>query len=206
MVIATHGNYDRPEWQCAVWRGIVGDQVFVLCPRGKQRDDSPSRSDIRFTYASNQALGVEITAALAALVERFPDHVDLERPLYTGFSLGAIMGVRIAARTPDRFPRLVLVEGGQDNWTDATSRAFAKGGGQRVMFVCSQPQCNLDAASAARRIERAGSKARVVRGPAGDHRYDGPIAQATKAVIAWVLEGDERFGVGDAVRTTPAVP
>src|SRR5262245_33853722 len=23
VVIATHGNYDRPEWQCEVWREIV---------------------------------------------------------------------------------------------------------------------------------------------------------------------------------------
>src|SRR5689334_2604590 len=43
VVIATHGNYDRPEWQCEVWREIVGDAAFVLCPRGSMRPDSPSR-------------------------------------------------------------------------------------------------------------------------------------------------------------------
>ncbi len=89
-----HGNYDRPEWQCVVWRGIVGDAAFIRCPRGVPRPDSPSPDDIRFTYASNQALEREIDAGIGALRARFPLFVDDERPLYTGFSLGAIMGHR----------------------------------------------------------------------------------------------------------------
>ncbi|UQA56891.1 hypothetical protein [Polyangium aurulentum] len=188
VVIATHGNYDRPEWQCAVWREIVGDSAFVLCPRGVPRPDSPSADDIRFTYGSNQALEREIDAALEALRERFAGYVDDSAPLYTGFSLGAIMGVSIAARAPSRYRRLVLIEGGHDKWTQETAKAFAAGGGERVLFVCSQSYCANDARRAAARLEKAGVATRVVRGPEAGHRYDGPIAAETKKALPWVVE------------------
>jgi pimeloyl-ACP methyl ester carboxylesterase len=193
VVIATHGNYDRPEWQCEVWREIVGDAAFVLCPRGAARPDSPSRDDIRFTYDNNQALEREIDAGLAALGARFPAYVDAAQPLYTGFSLGAIMGVSIAARAPGRFPRMVLIEGGHDKWTRATAVAFARGGGQRVLFVCSQGYCGPEARLAGQRIQGAGAAFRLARGPDVGHRYDGPTAAETRRALPWVLEGDARW-------------
>jgi pimeloyl-ACP methyl ester carboxylesterase len=188
VVIATHGNYDRPEWQCMVWREIVGDSAFILCPRGVSRPDSPSREDIRFTYSSNQALEQELDAALAALRERFAGYVDDSAPLYTGFSLGAIMGVSIAARAPSRYRRLVLIEGGHDKWTPEAAKAFAAGGGERVLFVCSQAYCANDARRASARLDKAGVATKVVRGPDVGHRYDGPTAAETKKALPWVLE------------------
>jgi dienelactone hydrolase len=198
VVLATHGNYDRPEWQCAVWRGIVGDRAFVLCPRGFARPDSPSRDDVRFSYQTNEALDREVTAALAALAARFPDHADVDRPLYTGFSLGAIMGVSIAARAPLRYPRLVLIEGGHDRWTHASAAAFVKGGGQRVLFVCSQAWCESDARLAGSRLRAAGGAVKVVRGRDVGHSYSGPVAEETKRALGWVLEDDDRWSQAPA--------
>ncbi|MGK3967102.1 hypothetical protein WMF01_41710 [Sorangium sp. So ce1667] len=193
VLIASHGNYDRPEWQCQVWRGIAGDGAFVLCPRGVARSDSPSASDVRFTYESNARLEQEIDAGLAALRARFPEHVDPGAALYTGFSLGAIMGSAIAARRAALFPRLVLVEGGHDKWTPATAKAFAEGGGQRVLFVCAQAGCGAAASAAAARLEKAGVLTRVVRGKEAGHRYDGPVAEETQRALGWILEGDPRW-------------
>jgi predicted esterase len=193
VVVATHGNYDRPEWQCEVWREIVGDRAFVLCPRGVARRDSPSREDVRFTYENNRALERETLAALAALRARYPDRADTEQPIYTGFSLGAFMGASIAVRQPAELPRLVLTEGGHDAWTADAAAAFAKGGGERVLFVCSQPACGNEADQAAKRLARAGVTVRVVRGPNAGHRYDGPTAEATRGALGWVLEGDTRW-------------
>ncbi|WP_438018053.1 hypothetical protein WMF18_02770 [Sorangium sp. So ce315] len=193
VLIASHGNYDRPEWQCEVWRGIAGGDVFILCPRGVARSDSPSASDVRFTYESNARLEREIDAGLAALRARFPEHVDPGPALYTGFSLGAIMGSAIAARRAALFPRLVLVEGGHDRWTSATAKAFADGGGQRVLFVCAQAGCGAAAAAAAARLEKAGVQTRVVRSKEAGHRYDGPVAEETQRALGWVLAGDPRW-------------
>ncbi|WP_437288688.1 hypothetical protein [Sorangium sp. So ce406] len=193
VLIASHGNYDRPEWQCEVWRGIAGGDAFILCPRGVARSDSPSTSDVRFTYESNARLEQEIDAGLAALRARFPEHVDPGPALYTGFSLGAIMGSAIAARRASLFPRLVLVEGGHDKWTPAAAKAFADGGGQRVLFVCAQAGCGAAAAAAAARLEKAGVLTRVVRGKEAGHRYDGPVAEETRRALGWVLDADARW-------------
>ncbi|XXX77965.1 hypothetical protein WMF30_04225 [Sorangium sp. So ce134] len=193
VLIASHGNYDRPEWQCQVWREIAGGDAFILCPRGVARSDSPSASDVRFTYESNARLEQEIDAGLAALRARFPEHVDPGAVLYTGFSLGAIMGSAIAARRAALFPRLVLVEGGHDKWTPATARAFADGGGQRVLFVCAQAGCGAAAKAAAARLEKAGVLTRVVRSEEAGHRYDGPVAEETRRALGWAIEGDARW-------------
>ena len=165
----------------------------MLCLRGSPRPDSPTGDDIRFWYLSNQALEKEVNAATLALKARFPDYLDDDHPLYTGFSLGAIMGVSIAVRAKGRYPRLVLIEGGHDKWTPEAAAAFAKQGGLRVLFVCSQSWTTSAAKAAARRLDRAGVATRVVQGPDVGHTYDGPIAEETKANLPWVLEGDPRW-------------
>lgn len=193
VLVATHGNFDRPEWQCLVWREIVGDRAFVLCPRGLGRPDSPRGDDARFTYESNLTLEREVGAGLAALHARFPACADVDQPIYTGFSLGAIMGVSIASRSPAEYPRLVLIEGGHDKWTPAAAAAFARGGGRKVLFVCSQVGCESAARVAERRLSAAGVAVRVVRGADVGHRYDGPTAETTKRELSWVLEDDPRW-------------
>jgi len=195
IVVATHGNYDRPEWQCEVWQAIVAERAFVLCPRGKTRRDSPSANDVRFTYSSNMVLQQELDAALPALLQRWAGHVDDGPVVYTGFSLGAIMGVKIAARQPKRYPRLVLVEGGYNRWTPERVRAYARGGGQRVLFVCGQRGCESAAKQAAMRLERAGVRARVVAAIGEGHSYGGAVSKLAAQEMPWVLEDDPRWPV-----------
>jgi dienelactone hydrolase len=200
VVLATHGNFDRPEWQCQVWRDIAGPDVFVLCPRGLARRDSPGPDDIRFTYENNQALEREIRAGLDALRAAFPEHVDKGPVLYTGFSLGAITGVSIAGRDPALFPRAILVEGGHDKWTPAAVSAYAKGGGLRVLFACGQPGCVAAAKRPASLLEKAGVAARIEHGKGVGHSYDGAVAAEVKRAFQWVVEGDPRFAAAERDR------
>jgi dienelactone hydrolase len=193
IVVATHGNYDRPEWQCAVWRDIVGSRAFVLCPRGVARPDSPGPDDVRFTYEHNAILERELDAGLEALAKAYPDYVDPGPIVYTGFSLGAIQGVTIAGRKPKRSRRLVLIEGGHASWKPDVVNAFAAAGDGRVLFACSQPDCEKDAQWAAARLRKANVATRIVKTKNVGHRYDGPVADAVRDALAWVLEGDARF-------------
>lgn len=193
IAVAAHGNYDRPEWQCEVWRDILGDRAFILCPRGIQRPDSPSPTDIRFTYENNEALEKEMEAGLFALANAYPDYVDPGPILYTGFSLGAIQGVTIAGRKPERSRRLVLIEGGHASWKPEVIKNFAAAGNARVLFVCSQPDCEKDAQWAASRLQKANVMTRIVKIKNVGHRYDGPVADATRNALSWVLAGDNRF-------------
>lgn len=192
VLIATHGNFDRPEWQCEIWRGIIGDRGFILCPRGVRRPDSPAPGDVRFTYPTNAALEREVRAALAALAARWPEHADTRAPVWVGFSLGAIMGVPIAARDPAGFPRLALIEGGVEQWTPEAVKSFATAG-KRVLFVCSQPWCGVQARSPAERLGQAGVEAKIARSANVGHRYDGPVAEEAARALPWLLEGDARW-------------
>lgn len=196
IVLACHGNYDRPEWQCATWRGILaraGKSAFVLCPRGVARPDSPSKDDVRFTYASAEAMHRELDAGLDALREKYGAFVDEGPMVFTGFSLGSIYGAPYVLRDPTVLPRLVLTEGSHDKWTPAAVHAFAKKGGVRALFPCGQPGCVTMATTVTKALVANGVPARVVHGKGVGHGYDGAVADEIVGVMDWLLEGDARF-------------
>jgi pimeloyl-ACP methyl ester carboxylesterase len=133
-----------------------------------------------------------VDAALDALGARFAGYVDVGRPVVTGFSLGATEIAQLAVGDPARFSRVALVEGGHGVWTPDAIRAFASGGGLRVLFACGSPWCVPLARAAATRLERGGVEARVVHANVG-HTNDRPLQEAIMAEIGWFLEGDPRW-------------
>ena len=191
VVVALHGNFDRPEWQCEVWRGITDGYPFVLCPRGVPRTDAPKKWD-RWTYGALAKVQAELFAGLEALEQAFPQYVDDGPVVFTGFSLGAILGRYIIRKHGDRFPRAVLTEGGNKGW-NALARDYRKSGGQRVLFGCAQSVCVQTARAAARHAERAELVARVADAGNVGHTYDGPVAAAVKHKWGWVVAGDSRW-------------
>jgi hypothetical protein len=192
LVVALHGNFDRPEWACESWRHVAGPGPFVLCLRVVLRSDSPP-GDPRYSYAGAPAAERELAAAVAAFKARFGPHLADQPPVYAGFSLGAIVGISIAPT--QSVGRVALVEGGQTGWTDAAAKRFRQRGGERVLFVCSQPGCLADSNRAASTLRRAGAEATVVDGGNHGHRYDGPIADATQTRWAWLVSGLAGFEV-----------
>ena len=191
VVVATHGIWDFPEGLCDDQRWIFRDRAWVLCPRGRPQDKT-------FHYDGVDALSREIDADVQALAARYPGYVDERGMLYTGFSLGAILGVGVIARAPERFPRAVLIEGGEDRWTPALASKYARGGGQRVLFACGLRGRLAGARRAADMLVHAGVGARAVLGKLPDagefiHWYNGPIADETRAALPWLFESDDRW-------------
>ena len=193
IAIAAHGNYDRPEWQCRSARELLGTRAFVLCPRGTPRGDSPGPKDLRFTYRNNRGLEKEVDAGLAALRSRWPDYVADGPMLWTGFSLGAFMGAMIAVRHPKRFPRLLVTEGSYDAWTAPQVRAFAAGGGQRVLFVCGQRAFAAESRPAVQRLLAAGVASQLLLEPGQGHAYGGKLTELARTKLEWLLAGDPRW-------------
>jgi pimeloyl-ACP methyl ester carboxylesterase len=192
VVVATHGLWDFPQGLCDNWRWIVHDRAWVLCPRG---DPMPDKT---FRYKSGPALEREIDAGLRALAARYPDYVDPGPVLYSGFSLGAILGAWIIAHDPARFPRAVLTEGGEDRITAESAGRYARGSGQRVLFACGLRFRVGRAERAARLLDQAGVGGQVVLGQLPDtgqfiHWYNGPVASETQAKLDWLWEGDPRW-------------
>jgi predicted esterase len=194
VVVAAHGMWDGPDGLCDDQRWIFRDAAWVLCPRGRPTGDNKT-----FHYDSADSLAREIDAAVRALAERYPGYVDEGAMLYTGFSQGAIFGVSVITRDPARFPRAVLIEGGEDKWTPALASKYAKAGGQRVLFACGLRGRVPAAQRTASMLEGVGVGARAVLGKLPEtgqfiHWYNGPIAEETRAALPWLLEADPRWG------------
>ena len=187
LVVAMHGNFDRPEWACGSWRSVAGPEPFILCLRGDPRRDAPA-ADPRWTYKGPSPALNELRAALAALRDRYGDRLADSPVVFAGFSLGAILGVAIISQEAG-FGRAVLVEGGHDAWTDDRARRFQALGGARVLFVCAQSACLGPASRAQAVLKKQGVLVRVVNAGPHGHSYDGEVAQATKVAWPWLIEG-----------------
>jgi len=194
VVVVIHGAGDRPDWQCGGWRRSTNAYPFVLCPRGTVSPGDSTPGDVRYTHANGPALGAHIDVALAALAMRYPDYVDAAAPIVlAGFSLGSYGIVPIALRSPTRFPSIALVEGITDGFDDVRARAFAQGGGKRVLFGCGQRGCEAAAKAAAKRLEdRDGLQAAVVFANV-HHTFDPPLEDAVLSRMPWLVQEDARW-------------
>jgi predicted esterase len=147
----------------------------------------------RWEYASAKAVTKELDAALVALRERYPDHVDPGPALFIGFSLGAIYGVSLVQKAPERFPRAVMIEGGLGAWSIAAAKRYVTGGGQRLLLACGQPDCMARVKTLGPALERAGLPTRSGGNARAGHTYDGPVAEVVATNWDWLVEGDPRF-------------
>ncbi len=221
LVVAVLGIGDTPESQCAVWRELMAQRAFILCPRftphfvsvqpasetnpapgllgllGLQGNEAPEPDPnagkvVQSGFRPTEVPEVEreIDAAVAALRKTFPKHVASGPALYIGFSRGAFLGASLIAKTPAKYPRAILIEGGQSAWTDASAAAYAKGGGKRVLFACGQPSCVAESDPAVQLLTRANVTTRVVHGEGEGHGYTGPVKEQLRQALAWVVDGD----------------
>ena len=188
IVVALHGNYDRPEWQCEVWREVFQAFPFIVCPRGIPRGDAPKSQD-RWTYGALKKTEAEMFAAVDACKSKYPEYVDDSKLLFIGFSLGAILGKLTVRKHPERFGAAVFIEGGYEAWSKAIAAKLTS----RVLFACGQHACKARSNTAARQFKAAGLEARVAFGGNIGHTYDGVVAKAVKKERAWLLEGDPRW-------------
>jgi pimeloyl-ACP methyl ester carboxylesterase len=189
VLVAAHGRDDYPRPLCEMFRTIVEDRAFVVCPTGVASPNLPGA----FTYDTYNTLAEEIDDALAALAAKFPDHVDTGPIVYAGFSLGSYQGVRVVSKNPERTPRVILIEGGHDPWDDALISTFADNGGQRVLFVSGQDVNEQRSQQVARELSGAGIATKVVHAGDVGHVYTGPVREQLASAFDWVVEGDERW-------------
>jgi predicted esterase len=190
VVLGVHGNAETPEQVCAALHDIVRARAFVLCPRGVK---PPNERDYPgYLFTSPQTLALEVEAGLKALDKTYPGYVDADDVLYVGFSRGAYLSVAILSTEPAKYPRAVLIEGGQDAWTQDLINAFGAAGGKRVLFACGQEDCDSEAHAIADRLGEVGVEAAVVFRNAG-HVYTGPIQDDIRGGLEWVIRDDPRW-------------
>lgn len=190
LLVVAHGAGDKPEWQCEWWSAALGARAVVLCLRGSAMYPRDPRTG--FYFRDHHALGREIDASLAA-VQTHRERIAPGPPVFAGFSQGAIMGALVAQAKAPLFSRLILIEGGYDEWNVASGRSVARAPDARVLFACGQEYC----ASRARRsmgwLARAGVNVRLEHAPRAGHTYAREVGERVIAALSWVVEGDARW-------------
>jgi pimeloyl-ACP methyl ester carboxylesterase len=187
VLLAAHGAGDSAEWQCAFWQGVVEHRGFVLCPRGKRLS---SRDESGYYYENHLALEREVDASLAALEQKEGKRARTTTVTYVGYSQGATMGALMARAHPDRFRRLALIEGGYAEYSAPVARAFARGGAERVLFVCGIKTCRDKARRSGLWLEQAGLLVRLEYVEGGGHTYLGTVGDRARSAFEWLIDGD----------------
>jgi len=187
VLFATHGAGGAPEHHCAAWRQQLGQHGIIVCLRGAMVNKLIG-PEAGFYYPNHHALEKELIATLDSFETAFAERILPESYVYAGYSQGATMGALMLPPHAGRFRRVLLVEGGFDDWALASARRFAQSGGQRVAFVCGVAACNRGAERSAQILARADLLALRKHAPGAGHTYLGAVADRIQEALPWLLE------------------
>ena len=184
LVVATHGAGGAPEWECEYWRRLTQGRFFIACLRGEPIDRRATGS---YYYKNHLELGREFRALNDALGREYSGRLDSGFALYAGFSQGAIMGAPMIVAHAARFRRLALIEGGYEYWSVSTARAFARNGGERVLFACGTRWCAQKAELPASWLRQAKVDVRIEYAEGAGHTPTGEVMSKVQASLPWLL-------------------
>ncbi len=187
LLIAIHGDADRPEWQCGSYRGVVRSKAFILCPRGVARDGGE-----RFTLASESDTAAELRAALRQLKKRYGAHVARGDVVLAALGPGVQHALALAVEDPSFFARLVLVDGSTRALTSAVATRFGQRGGRRVLVLCTPAACDGDVDERVRALRPTGVDTRVIHLPSG-HGLDPVTTSRLAKEWSWLVADDARW-------------
>ena len=191
VLMIAHGAGGNPDAPCRWWQSALAGRALLLCLAGtpvNRRDP-----DTGYFFEHHHALEKEALAALDALRREHQSAIAPGPVVYVGFSQGAIMGALFTAQHPELFRRLLLIEGGYDEWDVATARRFAGAGNARVLFVCGVSHCTRHARRSLGWLRRGGVEARLEHAPGAGHTYEGEVGERVRAAFSWLVAGDDRW-------------
>ncbi len=196
VLVVGHGAGGRPEPHCERYADIVKGRGFVLCTRGHVANRYLPFEERGYYYDGHIELGKEVESALAALSRRYPDRVDLERPLYAGFSQGAAMGILYfeqggAKKTGIR--GILMVDGGAELFNVGVATKLRAAGMERVAIVCGQASCQRGARRSVPWIRQAGVEAFNAYARGAGHTTGGAVAPLVEEAWTFLTEGDARW-------------
>ena len=181
VVIVLHGAWDRPEWVCDVYAKVTTGREWVVCLRGKLRPEVPP-DGARWTLGTVKETEDELNAVLTSLRSRVGDRAAPGIAVLSGFSKGASHAAALSRREPDRFRRLLLVEGGLQLRT-LTARKTA---GQRIAMACGTQRCIQRAKKACAKYQRLGGACFLRSNLAVGHSYNSPFANMGSRLYHWL--------------------
>ncbi|MGC4090068.1 MAG: hypothetical protein QM756_19740 [Polyangiaceae bacterium] len=186
VLLALHGGFDRPEWQCGSYRGITHGRSFILCPRGVPVTPQA------FGLGSPDDSERELRAAITGLKARFGAHVASGPVVLSALGPSVEHALSLALKEPSFFSHLVLVNGSLSRLTPAFATRFGASGGKRVLAVCSPGGCDADSDRRVSSLRPAGVEARLVLAERGQG-LDGDIAALLEKQWSWLVASEPRW-------------
>lgn len=188
IAVVIHGERDRAEWQCGSFRGLLGGQLFIVCPRGVPLGDGG------YGLGNFEDRIAELRGALAALKSRFGAHVAKSSVVLVGYAEGAALAAELLRQEPSFFSRVALVNGDVSSLTPSAAKIFAERGGKRVLVYCLTDACESEATQRTLWLSHGGVQTRVTKGGVGPF-LDPAFIDALRGELPWLFEGDARFVV-----------
>jgi hypothetical protein len=184
IMIALHGALDRPEWACGSWRGVSNAYPILVCPRGVGHENALGWTSVDDTQR-------RIARAIAASKKLLGDWVrDDATVVLAGFSMGALHAALLAQREPMRYRRVVL---GESAFRPESAMAFgapwAKGGGERVVLLCSTRGCPAPYRAAGQNVANRGAHARVNDAGTSEHGVFDTVVRSMRRDWPWLVDG-----------------
>lgn len=189
VFVVLHGNYDRPEWECEIWRPIIQDMGYVLCPRGVPVSQAPEGAD-RWTYPNYKAMRAEVEAAIEAIKNEFPGKIADDGYGLIGFSLGAIYGPRLIVDSGKRYKMAFFVEGGMDQLSKSMVRTLKKAGVEGIGLAMSGLKRIKKALASKKLIKQQGMRFLFVDMRGAGHAYSDDFESETRSSIEWLYSGE----------------
>lgn len=184
LVVSAHGAGGTPEWHCDWLTNSAGQRAHVLCLRGH----AMSRGADAYYYPEHHTLERLFLRGTQAATSVLAPHVAHDGPhVYVGYSQGATMGALMIVAHAERYPNLLLIEGGHSHWTEQRSREFAERGGRRVYFACGQASCKRAADRSSQHLRQAGVEVHVGYAPGAGHTPAGEVGRLAEKGLQWLL-------------------
>ena len=120
--------------------------------------------------------------------------------------MGGSQVALVARSDPQRYRRIVVGDSAHDPQPALTfPKAWAKGGGERAIFLCTTSGCEPSLRAAARNVAAQKAPARLVIAPTQVHGLSEPVVQSMRRDWPWLVEGAPGWETF-AAATAPSLP
>jgi len=180
-----HGLCNPPGYACGYWTGAASARGFLVCPEGNSTCGAGGPPTWTESFG---AMDDDLERAIADVSALYPNEIDRDGAVLTGFSRGAWAAPYVAMRHPGRWPYLVLVEA--DVSLDAAT--LRRAGVKAVAMLAGEwgSQIAGERATVAK-LRAEHFRARFWAMPKAAHYYSANIDALMGEAIDWVARGGE---------------
>ncbi len=182
LIANLHGLCNPPGYACGYWTGAASDRGFLVCPEGNSvcGAGGPPSWDESF-----DAMDRDLERAIDDVSALYPNQVDRQGAVLTGFSRGAYAAPFLAIAHPGRWTYLVLVEA--DVSLDAWS--LRKAGVKAVALLAGEYGSQIGGEKATvEKLKKQGFPARFWTMSKAGHYYSADIDVLMGEAIDWVTQ------------------